>query len=159
MGSDLWIQLGETISTVTIAGIVAYTAYQQHKLDKYKFNWDMYERRLQVFKTVKKFISVTVQMGTFSMDQDFNEFWRAKSESDFIFEGTTISNYFDLIWKRGCDLHSSDAAANSKEALSDAGKRKKYLEEHRQNFEWFAKQLDEHVEIFKPFLAIKGAKR
>ncbi len=155
MNTELWIQLGETVSTVIIAAIVAYTACQQHNLDKYKFNWDMYERRLQVFKTVKKFIGVTVQTGNFAMDQDFNEFWRAKSESDFIFEGKTISSYFDLIWKHGADLYSAEQGANSREALADENKRKKFLDERSRHFEWFTKQLEEHVKIFKPFLAIK----
>ena len=156
MSTALWIQLGETVSTVIIAAIVAYTAIQQHKLDKYKFSWDMYDRRLQVFKTVKKFISVTVQSGNFSLDQDFNEFWRAKSESDFIFEGSAISNYFDLIWKQGCDLYSANQAANSREALADENERKKYLDEQSIKFKWFSEQLEEHVKIFKPFLAIKN---
>ncbi len=152
---EFWIQVGGTITSCIIASIVAYIAWSQHELAKYKFNWDMFDRRMKAFEAIKKIIGLTLQLGNFPLDQDFNEFWRARAESNFIFEGDVIPKYFDLIWQQGCDLHTVEKLANSREALANEEKRIQYLDQRKIHFAWFAKQSKEHIEIFKPFLTIK----
>ncbi len=93
------------ISTTITGIIVAYIAIRQHILDKNKFRLSLYERRLNSYRSLSRFISEVLAIGNLPMNdpkimEPFLDAWR---ESPFLF-GDKISEYFDKIYANGLQL-------------------------------------------------------
>jgi len=64
-----------------IAGIVAWTGYQQHHLAKEKLKLDLFEKRFSVYKGVQIFLSQIMQEGKLNLDSLW-EFQKATQEAE-----------------------------------------------------------------------------
>lgn len=140
---EFWIKLFEVISSLVVAGIVAYIAYRQFILDRNKFKFDLYDRRLHSFKTVKKILMRTVGDGDFPVEEDvlMEEFWETMAESDFIF-GKEVSKYLEEIYKKGVDLHFLERRLRSN------GFSNQEMQNQSNCFEWFRQQFWRHIKKY-----------
>lgn len=103
MPIDEILKILQGLLTPVIGMITTYIAWQQWKTNQSKLKLDRYERRLQIYKEIVRFISIGIQ----DTNYDRNELmtFRAKvSEADFLF-GEEVSQYIDQLHRRAINLH------------------------------------------------------
>ena len=89
---------------ILIAGIVAWTGYQQHRLAKEKLKLDLFEKRFSVYKGVQIFLSQIMQEGKLNLDSLW-ELQKATQEAEFLFE-TEIPKYIDSIRSKALEMRT-----------------------------------------------------
>ena len=133
-----------------IAGVVAYIAYQQHKTNRDKLRFDLYDRRLKVFEGLMVLLWVIFRKGTCN-DQERDQFQRATVEGSFLFD-KDIANYLDTIHKKTLELGTIRAVLNS---LPRGDKRDQTVEKEKQLFDWFTDQFEVSKEKFARYLSFR----
>jgi len=133
-----------------IAGVVAYIAYQQHKTNRDKLRFDLYDRRLKVFEGLMDLLSVIFRKGKCN-DQERDQFQRATVEGSFLFN-KDIANYLDTIHEKTLKLGAIRAALNN---LPCGDKRNQTAEKERQLFDWFTDQFEVSKEKFSRYLSFR----
>jgi hypothetical protein len=79
---DLIIKIVAALGTLAIGAAASVLAYQQFRISRSKLRFDLFEKRLAVFKTVRDFASDTA----FGRETDPGAFYRDTIERRFLFE-------------------------------------------------------------------------
>jgi hypothetical protein len=87
------VSLLQALLTPTIGIVTAYIAWRQYSEGRIKLNLDRYEKRLNVYKAVRGFLSEVVGTGQVSVE-DIRRLRVDTSEASFLF-GRDIPNYID----------------------------------------------------------------
>jgi len=58
-----WLEILHGMLVPFIALVTIYIAFQQYKLAKHRFRYESYERRLEVYKTLWRFLSEIAREG------------------------------------------------------------------------------------------------
>lgn len=94
---------GDTVGIeVVIAAIVAYIAWQQHKTNRDKLRLDLYNKRYEVFSSLKILLAHILHQRSIELEQ-VNEFTRATKEAVFLFD-EDIKTYLETIRKKALEL-------------------------------------------------------
>lgn len=134
-----------------IIGIaVVYIAYQQHRTYQTELKFKLYERRLHVYQTVKKFIGSAIRNGNLS-HEDLQSFWFSVAEGDFLF-GDEITGYVKLLFQKGADFQLANCRLDK---LDEVEERRRVNQERSKCFGWFSEQFDNSAQLFKKYLAIR----
>lgn len=88
--SHVFIQIFEVISTVLIAGMVGLIHYKQYQLEKRSIQFNLYEKRLKIYRVIEKVFSLVHADAQFQIDE---EFFLAKAEANFLF-GKDVQDLF-----------------------------------------------------------------
>lgn len=99
MTLDYILKIVSTISALTIGIAASALAYQQFRLSRSKLRFDLYEKRLAVFKTVRDFASTLAIKG----EADAGAFYRDTIERRFLFE-EDIYSYIEGMYERAKQL-------------------------------------------------------
>jgi hypothetical protein len=149
----LGLQILQGLLTPVIAIVVAYVAWQQWKLNKRKFEFDQYERRLRVYEEVRSILTLVLR--DFKPDFiDLQKFRAATAEADFLFE-PEIPAYLDEIVKRGWLLRS--AHSDYRDMFTPAPPEydhQKVVNEITEQQKWFVEQPEQAKLKFKPYLDV-----
>src|SRR5215475_8561389 len=92
---DLVLRIIATLSTLAIGIAASFLAYQQFKLSRSKLRFDLFERRLAVFMTVRVFASTMVIEG----EADPGVLYRDTIERYFLFE-KDVCSYIEGMYER-----------------------------------------------------------
>jgi len=144
-----------TVATIVIACAVAYITYRQLSLDKLKFKWDLFDRRVSVYVAVQKILGETLRAGTFPLEsstESFKNYWEARHTSEFIF-GDDIKSYLDEIWKRGVKLHSLDQ--QRKDGRLTREQRTVIVEKSSKELDWFVAEMSTYSARFNKYLKVQ----
>ncbi|HEX9000672.1 MAG TPA: hypothetical protein VGB07_12275 [Blastocatellia bacterium] len=98
MSIDEALKISQGLLTPVIGIVATYIAWQQWKTNQNKLNLDRYERRLQVYKEVVRYISVGIRDASYD-DSELMTFRSKVSEADFLF-GDEIPKYIDELHQR-----------------------------------------------------------
>lgn len=93
MSIDEIIKISQGLLTPVIGIIATYIAWQQWRTNQNKLRLDRYERRLQVYKEVVRFISVGIRDANYD-NNELMTFRPKVSEADFLF-GEEVPKYID----------------------------------------------------------------
>ena len=80
----LWIPILQALLTPTIGIIAAYVAWQQYRLARQKHDIDIFNRRMQVYKTTVAYLAKAETTHSISED-DFYQWLRDVAEAEFLF--------------------------------------------------------------------------
>jgi hypothetical protein len=153
MTIDEILKILQGMLTPVIGIIATYIAWQQWRTNKNKLKLDRYERRLQVYKEVVRFISV----GLRDADYDNNELmtFRSKvSEADFLFEDE-VPKYIDELHSRAVNLHRwSQEYRDYTQPKPEGYDHRKVVEEKHKELVWMSSQLEPARKIFKKYLDV-----
>ena len=127
-----------------IAGITVYIAWQQWRLNKQKYDFDTYERKLRIYQRVVEMLR-PIMKDLKPEVQDILKFGVDTAEADFLFPDE-ISEYINEIYTHAAKLHAAGAqiqidSPNFRNALT-------------QEEEWFLRQYDVAKGKFKKYLDI-----
>lgn len=86
MSFDEMLKISQGLLTPVIGIVTTYIAWQQWKTNQNKLNLDRYEKRLQVYKEVIRYISLGIRDTTYENDELMT--FRSKvSDADFFIWG------------------------------------------------------------------------
>jgi hypothetical protein len=131
--------------TPLIAIVTTYIAVQQWKSNQLKLRMDRYDRRLQIYKDVLKFLKA---MGVSARPrmEDALAFYGATAEADFLF-GPEISDFIQEAMTRAFPLcRANMEQSNVREPLA--------RDEVTEEMKWFVGQVYIAKKIFKKYLDI-----
>jgi hypothetical protein len=141
--------MGYYISVIAtlIAGIVAWTGYQQHRLAKEKLKLDLFEKRFSVYKGVQIFLSQIMQEGKLNLDSLW-ELQKATQEAEFLFE-TEIPKYIDFIRSKALKMR---AIQSKYENMPTGDERSRLVDKQHTIFTELIKELPALSQVFMPYL-------
>src|SRR5689334_11606848 len=103
MSIDEVLKISQALLTPIIGIITTYIAWQQWRTNRIKLKLDRYERRLQIYKEVVRFIVISAEKDNYDNDELMN--FRPKvSEADFLF-GEEVRKYIDELHNSAVNLH------------------------------------------------------
>jgi hypothetical protein len=136
-----------TILTIIIAIIMACIAYQQYRVNFLNLQWNLYDRRLAVVKTVREFIGVILQKA----HADYNtclKFLNDASEALFLFPDE-VQDYINELYKKSIELEGLHKKLDGSHSLPNGEKRDKVAGEEANLLSWFQKQPEFSIKLFQ----------
>lgn len=150
---DEMLKLFQGLLTPVIGIIACYIAWQQWKTNREKLTLDRYERRLEVYKEVVRFITIGIRKANYNDDELMN-FKPKVSESDFLF-GEEISKYIDELQERAVNLsYWNKEYRDYSQQKTDNYDHKKVVEEKHKELIWISSQLQPAKNLFKKYLDV-----
>ena len=150
------IEILSAALTPVIAIVAVYIAFQQWKINKSRFNHELYGRRIIVFKAVMTFFAEIMREGTSSYKMT-TKFYADTGEADFFFENE-IRVHIEKLYENGIKL----ARLNEKMYPSSGGhglpvgkERTQVANEHDRLLGWFIDELPRTKALFKKYLKLK----
>ncbi len=128
------------VITIIIAVIGAFIAFEQWRINKNKLRLDLYERRLNVYRSTINFIGTAVRDSNIEIEKII-EFRTATSEAEFLFD-KEVREKLDIIYDNAIKLRYRSIKENDESAL----------------LFWFSNQYDEVTNIFRRYLSFKKIK-
>jgi hypothetical protein len=146
------------IFTGIIAVFAAIIAYQQYRINRQRFKFETYDRKLGVYKSVQKFLRDILREGKTDYPKLF-EFYEDASETIFLFENPNpIVDKIEEIYKKGNrmiylsqKLYPRDGA----QGLPVGDERSKVANEESELLQWHVEQLKEVRELFREHIQLK----
>ena len=153
MSIDEVLKISQGLLTPLIGIITTYIAWQQWRTIRNKLKLDRYERRLQVYKEVVRFIGVGIQKATYD-DNELMTFRPKVSEADFLF-GEEVGKYIDELHRRAVKLHYWNSKYRDYSQPKPEGyDHEKVVEEMDKELEWLTAQLEPARKIFRKYLDV-----
>lgn len=141
-----WLQTSQGLLTPLIAGITVYIAWQQWQLNRQKYDFDTYDRKLRIYQRVVEMLRLIMKDPRPEI-QDILNFGADTAEADFLFPDE-ISKYINEIYTHAAKLH----AARAQIRIDSPS----FRDEVTQEEEWFLGQYDVAKEKFKKYLDLSG---
>lgn len=149
---DVAFRILQGLLMPVIACIAVYIAYQQHKTNRDKLRFNLYDKRLKVFHSLMNFL------GDISADGDcshgrLGQYGAEISESRFLFD-KDITDYLEKIYTKAGKLHDLEHEIKNIGALSK--ERKENIQNKRTEvFFWLFGQITESQTRFEKYLGFK----
>lgn len=134
---------------LVVAGIVAYIASRQQRVDESKLKLSLYDRRLQVFEAGMAFIVHVVQHGD-ATDQALAAVNRAQLEGVFLFP-QSVADYMAMLYDKGVALRCANEALYGKNRGAE-DEQAETTREQADLLEWFDRQKMEFQSQLRPFM-------
>ncbi|MDD1606582.1 MAG: hypothetical protein LUP96_07810 [Methylococcaceae bacterium] len=153
MSVDELLKLSQGLLTPIIGIATTYIAYQQWKTNQNKLNLDRYEKRLQVYKEVVRYISVAVRDASYGNDELMT--FRSKvSDADFLF-GEEVPKYIDELHRRTVMLAQwNNEYRDYSQPQPENYDHQKVVDEKNRELMWILEQYEPARNIFKKYLDI-----
>lgn len=153
MSVDELLKLSQGLLTPVIGIATTYIAYQQWKTNQNKLNLDRFERRLQVYKEVVRYISVAVRDASYGNGELMT--FRAKvSDADFLF-GEEVSKYIAELHRRTAKLAQwHNEYRDASQPQPESYDHQKVVDEMHKEQMWILEQYEPARNIFKKYLDI-----
>lgn len=134
---DKLAKISSTLLTPTIAGIVAYVAVQQWRVNKRQARLALFDKRLAIFHSTMELIAAVVRDANVDVDALFKFSFETR-EHEFLF-GSDMREYMDQLWKKGLELHMHGATREEPAKITELTV-------------WFHKQGTEAAQKFKKYM-------
>jgi hypothetical protein len=114
-------------------------------------SFEVYEKKIQIYRTTRKFIDSVFAEGTVTVEQ-LTEFSRNTDEAIFLFD-KRVADYLQELYKNAVKLYSSDKKLSSSRPL--AGEEiSKLAEENSDLFIWFTNQIEIARNLFYNYISL-----
>lgn len=153
MSIDEFLKILQGLLTPIIAVVATYIAYQQWRTNQNKWKFDRYERRLEVYKEVVRFISIGIREAKYS-NAELMSFRPNVSEADFLF-GKEVLEYINELHKKAVKLsYWNGEYRDSTQPRPENYNHNEVVEEMHKELNWIASQLEPARKLFKKYLDI-----
>ena len=143
------IDILSAMLTPTIAILGIYIAYQQWRTNKNRLKLELFEKRYEIFMSIKKFIANVLSSGIVEPGADI-QFLRDTKSAGFLFD-ENIANLTTEMYKMANKLHSLEKT--EKTHIGD--KLEINLDKQDEIKDWFQQQLNDIDKVFMKFLKIE----
>ena len=135
--------------TPIIAVITVYIAYRQYSISKRTIKLELYEKRYNVFRALKKLLLVIYSKGNIEQS-DLFEFLNGTDESPFLYD-SDINEYLKEIFEKAIELQDYNEQLDGNE-LQIGDERSTVSLKTKELKLWFHKQNNISINKFKTYL-------
>ena len=151
---DLILKIISTGAALVIGIAASLLAYRQYRISDTKLKFDLYEKRLALVVTLRKFILHMAENPLQPDDQmAIAEFKNNSLEHRFLFDAPDISDYFELVGYRAVELRLA-VFYQTNEGLVSEEEKQKYKERESELRMWFYRQPQEMLPLFQKYLSL-----
>lgn len=143
-----WIQVLQALLTPTIGVIAAYVAWQQYRLAKQKHDIDIFNRRMQVYKTTVAFL-VKCERTHSIAEEDFYAWLMEAADAEFLF-GKEIVDFISDIEGTAADVIQY-YRNNPPEPIDEDYEMVTFTPEYAASFGHFISFRGRASELFSPY--------
>lgn len=155
MTFDLVLRILATTSTLIIGVAASTLAFQQFRISKAKLKFDLYEKRLALFRRIREYVNevvVTTDLDPHSRMNMLTSFRTDTLECRFLFDADVVA-YVRKIYDNVREL---DRIETILRAPHDVKRDNRELNLKLNELKvWFAQQKEEIFKVFKDDLSIK----
>jgi hypothetical protein len=137
--------------TPVIAGIMVYIAYRQYKTDRDKLKWNLYEKRMEVFQSLRDLIRYITQEANVS-SEELNKFAISIDKGSFLFD-SKMNDYLSGIRDKCFSLREHRMKLGNRN-LGVGAERSRLAKENEEIMLWFCGQYEEAKKLFEEYLKI-----
>ncbi len=155
MTLDLFLRIVSAASTLVIGIAASWLAYRQFKISNAKLRFELYEKRLVLFRIVRDFasaISMEHKRDSFQTLDDAGKFYRDTIEHHFLFDAD-VSAYFDEMYQKAKDLSHVELELSRPNLTSD--ERTALNKQTVALMAWFFEQSGVMLTVFRKDLSIR----
>ena len=149
------VDILSALLTPLIAIVAIFIAYRQYKVNRSRLNHELYVRRLEVFKAIRKYISSIAREGK----TDFptvTQFYADAGEADFLFKDD-IPEQIEKLYKKGlelAELHEKLYPSDGSSGLAVGKERNKVAKQKSEVLKWFFDELPKTKRLLKRYLRV-----
>jgi hypothetical protein len=150
------IDILSSLLTPVIAIITSYIACQQYKLNRRSFRYEVYERKLSIFRTIENFLNNIVIFGETDVSS-CHEFYNSTAESSFLLS-KAIQKKREEIYNNAIKMVKLNSKLFPQDGSSDLPRGEKRDNIVNKEFEiknWLIKQKEEVKELFQKEMSLK----
>ena len=123
-----------------IAGVVAYIAYQQHKVNRDRLRLGLYDKRFKVFRGLIDLLGYIVTRGDVT-NEELSHFYTATNEKEFLFNDD-ILGYLEEFQDKAKKLQWLQEKIKNPLLAPPGEAREKVFEERKEVFNWLTAQFE-----------------
>jgi hypothetical protein len=141
-----------------IAIVVAYIAYEQHRIESAKLRLALFDRRWEVYEAFRAFLDDVMggQDGSSAnMIASLQKFYGSTRTCDFLF-GRDIADYRTQLHHKFVDLMAKQREMNELEVGEE---RTRVVKEETEIVKWLAAQFNQLPKIFASYMSFEMVKR
>ena len=143
-------QLSDVLLSISTV-VIAYFAYCQHRLGTIQLKLEAYDRRVEIYGAIKRFISRILESP--SDEEQLDIFLRQPPHARFLFEDDDIPSFIEVLYRKGTELVYKERELN-RETLPQ--KQQEKLEQETSTLKkWFEDQHDVVDTKFNKYLHLK----
>jgi hypothetical protein len=149
------IAIFSALLTPLIAILAIFIAYRQYKVNRSRLNHELYVRRLEVFKAIRRYISSIAREGKTDFPTVI-QFYSDAGEADFLFKDD-IPEQIEKLYKKGlelAELHEKLYPSDGSPGLSVGKERSKVAKQQSEALKWFFEELPNTKRLFKRYLRV-----
>jgi hypothetical protein len=151
MTNPHWTTYLAALLMPTIAVFGAIIAYRQWRTAQNKLKFDLFERRLAVYETVKGYISSVMATGRTAQEKEF-EFLSDIRGAKWLFDEDIVHYLEKDMWQKICAL---SCVQSELEDMPSGEERSRKIQVKGALVSWFAGQLEILDTKFSPFLLLR----
>ena len=136
-----------------IAIITAWIAFQQMRIQRYRVKYDLFERRLKIYETVRLTVKDSIKHYGNLTDTVLTDFYESCRYSKFLFNNK-IQRYISDIQSKIQDLEVLNQKLDDKNGLPIGDDRNKASEDKRKIIMWLTNEISNLEEQFSKFMII-----
>jgi hypothetical protein len=149
-----WFPLSNAALTLIVAAATAFFAYRQHQLGNTEVRIALFERRIAVYDSMKRFLANIMITGTTKTD-DLVAMLRDTKHAQFLFEpGDDINGYIKEFYSKGVDLEIFQKENPAIWSLPSEEQRQHLVKQESDMRRWFQEQTNVVDEKFRKYLKV-----
>ena len=140
----------DKIMSILIAIFVAYIGYQQYKINHYKIQLDLYEKRYKIVQGYKNAIANLLRNGNLT-EEELREFLITTKEAVYLFDDD-ISKHLDEVYEKFVNMQLYKSQLKENRELEQS-LRREYANNSADTLKYFNRLLKESdKKYFKKYL-------
>lgn len=148
-----WLAILSAIITLILAILTTSFIWRQVRLEKTRIKMEAYDRRLNIYNAIKKYIAEIQTYGT-TTDAKSVAFLQETREALFLFKNKIISEHINMLYKKGVDLEYLETQLRDSGDYLNQAQRGKIAHQAKELKQWFGDQHKVIEELFDEYLRL-----
>lgn len=145
-----WTQYITAIGIPVIAALAAWIAFRQFQIARNRLKLDLFDRRMEVYSTVRESLSNIARQGNLPQEQQI-QYLHGMRNARWLF-GPEVYNYLDkTLWQKIVDLELHNTMSKD----SEDPDRAKHIQERAETMKWMIRQYKEFDELVEKYLMLR----
>ncbi|TWU24885.1 hypothetical protein Pla52o_11810 [Novipirellula galeiformis] len=147
---ELTVKLTPALITLVLGSIGVYIAWQQHRINRDKLRFDLFEKRIDAYEILQSFFNEIVREGTVTA-QTISVLSEARYRCLFIFD-EDINGHIEEVWGKALELMGTREQLFGAEELPVGPDRTCVSQRNTDLLKWFRAQQKESPRRFAKYL-------
>ncbi len=146
-----WIDILSSFGIVIVGLMTAYIAFRQHKNDSIRLRLDVYDKRFEVYRAVREYLSGIFRNGDVDI-KALRQFTVGTAQAEFLF-GKEVNDKLEALYQKGVRLNYVEKRLDDNN-LEIGEERNKFANESGDLLLWFDEESKKLTDLFSKYLKI-----